>query len=99
MPQEGYPPAGYAEQDPHGQQQQPQEGQPGYGASAPEQQPEQHHEAHGKKKKSRYAAQAYDFGVGGNAAALQNQQMPGAPDNTFIPADRKSTRLNSSHWE
>lgn len=86
MPQEEYPPAGYPEQDPYGQQEQPQEGQPGFGAPAPEQQPEQHHEAHGKKKKSRYAAQAYDFGVGGNAALQQHNPQMGAPDSTFIPA-------------
>lgn len=86
MPQEGYPPAGYPEQDPYGQQQPQQEGQPGFGAPPPEEQPQQH-QAHGKKKKNRYAEQAFEFGMGGNAAIQQQQGVPpGAPDSTFIPA-------------
>lgn len=88
MPQEGYPPAGYPDEDPYGQQQPQQEGQPGFGAPPPEEQPQQH-QAHGKKKKNRYAEQAFEFGMGGNAAIQQQQQQgmpPGAPDSTFIPA-------------
>ena len=86
MPQEGYPPAGHPEQDPYGQQQPQQEGQPGFGAPPPEEQPQQH-QAHGKKKKNRYAEQAFEFGMGGNAAIQQQQGMPlGATDSTFIPA-------------
>ncbi|KFY10901.1 hypothetical protein V492_04788 [Pseudogymnoascus sp. VKM F-4246] len=76
-PQEGYPPQGYPQQEQYGEQQP----QPGFGAAAPPP-AEEHHDAHGGKKKKRgYAAQAYDFGAGGNAA-LGGQ--PPNPEN-FAP--------------
>ena len=69
-PQEGYPPQGYPQQDPYGQQAQygEQQPQPGFGdtTTSPPPPGEQHHDIHGKKKKRGYAAQAYDFGAGGN---------------------------------
>lgn len=75
-PQEGYPPQGYPQQEQYGEQQP----QPGFGAAAPSP-AEEHHDGHGKKKKRGYAAQAYDFGAGGNAA-LGGQ--PPNPEN-FAP--------------
>ena len=75
-PQEGYPPQGYPQQEQYGEQQP----QPGFGAAAPAP-AEEHHDGHGKKKKRGYAAQAYDFGAGGNAA-LGGQ--PPNPEN-FAP--------------
>lgn len=75
-PQEGYPPQGYPQQEQYGEQQP----QPGFGAAAPPP-AEEHHDGHGKKKKRGYAAQAYDFGAGGNAA-LGGQ--PPNPEN-FAP--------------
>lgn len=76
-PQEGYPPQGYPQQEQYGEQQP----QPGFGAAAPAP-AEEHQDSHGGKKKKRgYAAQAYDFGAGGNAA-LGGQ--PPNPEN-FAP--------------
>lgn len=68
-PQEGYPPQGYPQQDQYGQQAQyaEQQPQPGFEGAGPAPADEQH-DTHGKKKKRGYAAQAYDFGAGGNAA-------------------------------
>lgn len=100
-PQEGYPPQGYPQQDPYGQQpqhgeqqpqygeQQPQHGeqqpQPGFGAASPPPAQEQLQDAYGKKKKRGYAAQAYDFGAGGNTA------VAGAPPaNNFAPISQQA---------
>lgn len=85
-PQQGYPTEGYPQQDPYGQQQPqyPEQPQPGF-ESAPPQQPEQHHDGHGKtKKKNRYAAQAFEFGTGGNVPPANAPQA--GPDDTFTPA-------------
>lgn len=74
------PGGGYPPQDPYGQQG-PYPDQPGMPTPPPQE--HQHQEPqHGKKKKRGYAAQAYDFGAGGNAPP------PGAPvaGETFIPA-------------
>jgi protein transport protein SEC24 len=64
-PQEGYPAQAYPPADPYAQQS-PQ--QPGFDTTFPPP-PSGHHEHEvGKKKKRGYAAQAYDFGAGANAA-------------------------------
>jgi protein transport protein SEC24 len=74
-PQEGYPAQGFPAADPYAQ--------PGYAAEAPTAPPtsQQEHEG-GKKKKRGYAAQAYDFGAGANAAL--GGQTPGGA--AFPPA-------------
>lgn len=64
-PQEGYPAQAYPPADPYAQQS-PE--QPGFDTTFPPP-PSGHHEHEvGKKKKRGYAAQAYDFGAGANAA-------------------------------
>ena len=83
-PQGGYPPQGYPQQDPYAGQQpyddQAQAGVPGMPTPPPG---EQHQETqHGKKKKRGYAAQAYDFGAGGNAPA---GGVPPVGGETFMP--------------
>lgn len=77
-PQQPYPPQGFS-QDQYGQQ----APQPGFAEPGNDQEPMAHADGDtGKKKKSRYAAQAYDFGAGGNAA-LGGQMQGGG---TFQPA-------------
>lgn len=79
-PQDGYPAQGYPQEQ---YDQSPV--QPGFGApiSPP---PPAGHEGHegGKKKKRGYAAQAYDFGAGGNSAL--GGQMQGGGQFQPVPA-------------
>lgn len=79
-PQDGYPPQGYPQE-----QYEKSPTQPGFGAptSPPPQAGPEGHEV-GKKKKRGYAAQAYDFGAGGNAAL--GGQMQGGGQFQPVPA-------------
>lgn len=82
-PQEGYPGQGYPPADPYAQQGPV---QPGYVAAASPPPPATHHETEGGKKKKRgYAAQAYDFGAGANAA-LGGQPQGGVFQPVQAPA-------------
>lgn len=77
------PGGGYPPTDPYAQQGQYSD-QPQPGMPTPPPQEQQHHEPqHGKKKKRGYAAQAYDFGAGGNVAPPSGAPVAGE---TFIPA-------------
>src|SRR5205814_9745076 len=83
-PQGGYPPQGYSPTDQYSQPQQPQQydqmSQPGYeaaGSPPSSSAGQQITHAEGKKKRA-YAAQAYEFGVGANAALGGQQQAGGA---------------------